>query len=99
MRLVEAAVGVFLQQIEHRGVEFDAARLERTEDAHPGRLEHRHEAAEVSRELLDAGADRDEIVEVADVEQLLLDERFLDPDVMIEARVLAADVEIDAVEL
>ena len=48
------------------------------------------------RELLDAGADGDEVVVVADVEELLLDERFLEPEVMIEARVPLRDVGVDA---
>ena len=67
--------------------------------AHAGRLEHRHEAAEVGGELLDAGADRDEVVIAAGVEQLLLDERFLRCRDGVEPRVLTADVGVDAVEL
>src|SRR4029077_2522270 len=77
----------------------DAARLEGAERPPARRLEHGEEAAEVRGELLDAGADRDEVVLAAGVEQLLLDERFLDADVVVEAGVLAADVGVDAVEL
>src|SRR4051812_27935607 len=99
MRLVEAAVGIFFEQVERGRVELDAARLRRAEHAHARCLEHRHEAAEVGGELLHAGAHRDEVVEVADVEEFLLDERFLDADVMIETRVLAPHVGVDAVEL
>jgi hypothetical protein len=97
VHLVEAAVGVFLERVEDRRVVFDPARRERAEHADAGGLEHRDEAAEVRRELLDPGADRQEIIVMADVGQLLLEEELLDAEVVVEARVLAAHVRVHAV--
>src|SRR5271168_3894502 len=71
---VEAAVGVFFEHLEVHGVVLDAVAVPIAENAQAGLLVDKEKSAEIGVELLNAGAGGDEIVIIAEVVKLHLDE-------------------------
>src|SRR4029079_9527803 len=94
----QAAVGVLLETAEVRDVVLPAIVVARAEQANPKLVVLEQEAAEVRRERLDADAQAGEILVVGDVAQVLVDERRLDAEVMIVARLALARIGIDALQ-
>ena len=74
---IQPAIRVFLEQIEIRRVVFDAVAVKIPENTKAGLLIDKKKAAEVSIELLNPGARRDEIVIGAQVVKFYFHERFL----------------------
>ncbi len=96
---VEAAVGIFLEEVEIGDVVFDAIAVEVTEDAQGRFFVDKKKAAEVGVELLNAGARGDEIVIGTEVVELHFDESFLQAEVIVEAVRAAAGIGTDDAEL
>ena len=82
---VEAAVGIFFEEIEIGGVVFDAIAVQIAEDADGGLFIDEKKAAKIGVELLDAGAHGNEIVIGAQIGELYFHECFLKSDVGVEA--------------
>src|SRR5262249_7606913 len=89
---VQSAVGIFLEEIEVGGVVFETIGTEIAEEANAGLLVDEEKTAEVGVELLDAGADGDEIVIGAEVGEVVFTEELLKSEVSVEAIGAVADV-------
>ena len=82
---VEAAVGIFFEEVKVGDVVFDFVVVKIAEDADAGLFVLKKETAEVGVEFLNAGTNRNEIVVHAQIVNLVFDEGFLQAEVRIEA--------------
>ena len=85
LECVQAAVGIFFEEIEVGGVVFDFVVVKIAEDADAGLFVLKEETAEVGVEFLSAGANGNEIVVRAEIAEFVLDEGFLKAKVRVEA--------------
>ncbi len=85
LECVEAAVGVFFEEIEIGDVVFDFVVVKIAEDADAGLLVLKKEATEVGVEFLNAGANGNEIVVRTQIMNLVFDEGLLKANVRVEA--------------
>ena len=92
---VEAAVGIFFEEIEIGKIVFEAIALEIAEDTETGLLIDKKKTAEVGVELLNAGARGYEIEIRAEVGEFYLDKSLLQGKVLVEAIGSAANVGAD----
>jgi len=97
-KAVEAAVGIFFEQIEVGGVVFETIAAQIAEDAHGRLFVDEKKAAEVGVEFLDAGANGNEIVIGAEIVEFYFGEGFLQADVGIETGGAFADIGTDDAE-
>ena len=81
---IERAIGIFFEEIEIGGVVFEAIGAEIAEEPEARLLVDEQETAKIGVELLDAGTEAHEIIIRADIAELHLGERFLQPDVGVE---------------
>src|SRR4029077_7076594 len=92
VKSIEAAVGVFFEEMEVGEVVFDAVAVKIAEDAQGRLLVDEKKTAEVGVELLDARARGNEIVIGAEIVKLYLDESFLEACMIVEAVDAAAGI-------
>jgi len=85
LECVEAAVGIFFQEVKVGDVVFDFVVVEIAEDADAWLFVLKEETAEVGVEFLNAGANGNEIVVRAQIMNLVFGEGFLEAEVRIEA--------------
>src|SRR5579872_4260941 len=91
---IQAAVGIFFEHREVRGVVLIPVGVQVSKDSQAGLLVEEDESAEIAVEGLNAGAGGDEIVGMGEVGELGFDERFLQADMRIDACGSFADVDI-----
>ena len=96
---IQAAVRIFLEEIEVGEVVLPAIIRIVAEEAHAGLLVDEKKPAKIAVELLNSRAHGNEIEIGAEVVKLHLAERFLQADVRIEARGAFAHVDVDDAQL
>ena len=84
LKSIEPAVGVLLQQIEEGRVVLKSVRTQVAKDPHAVIFIGEDEAPKIRGELLNPGADRDEIIVRAQVFQLHFDKGFLQANVFVK---------------
>ena len=82
---IQAAVGVFFEEVKVSQVVVEAIGAQVAEDADSGLLFGEDEAAKIAIELLDTGADRDEIEVRAQIVNLGFNKRLLHAGVCVKA--------------
>src|SRR6266699_3178104 len=92
---VQPTVRVLFQKLKICGVVLHLVRVQVTENPNRGLLVNKKEAAKIGVELLDAGTEADEIIIRADIVELYLGERLLQPDMSVEAVGAASHVRSD----
>ena len=85
LECVEAAVGVFFEEMEVGEIVFNAIAVEVAEDSQGGFFVDKKKSAKVGVELLDADLRGNEIVIRAEVVEFHLDESFLETNMVVEA--------------
>ncbi len=85
LKCVQAAVRIFLEEVEPGEIVGQAVGTQIAEKPYSGLFFGEEESAKVAGELLDAGANRNEIVVRTQVADLGFDESFLQADVSVEA--------------
>src|SRR3546814_8087579 len=93
--VVEAAVRVLLEPPEGREIILEAVVVAIAEQADAELAVVEQKTAEIALERLDADADRVEVVAVAVVAEMLVDEGFLHPDEMVEAMALLRGTHVE----
>ena len=96
---VEPAVGVLLELVEPREVGLDPVREVVALQPHTEVVVGIKKPAEIAREVLDPGDEREEVVVRAHVGEVILNETFLQPDVTVHAVRALARVNVDDVAL
>src|SRR5579885_2017471 len=84
LECIQSAVGVLLEKMKIGEIVFDAVGMEVAEEAGGRLLIHEEESAEIGIELLDTGANGNEIIVGAQVAQLHFGERFLQAEMRVE---------------
>src|SRR5712692_3293496 len=98
-KCVQAAVGVFFEEMEVGQVILPAVRVQVAKNAHAGLLLDEQETSKIAVEGLDARPHGNEIVVGAEVAELELRKCLLQPGVGVQARRALADINVDDAQL